>query len=74
MPKRNREIIMEQSMYDMLCMMNANLRTQIHHYPMALEQPCIMTAIGVKERKARCRDFGADCDKCIQSWLNDFPI
>ena len=74
MPKRNREIIMEQSMYDMLCMMNANLRTLITHYPMALEQPCIMTALGVKDRKSRCRDFGADCDKCLQDWLNDFPI
>ena len=27
MPKRNRDRIMEQSMYDFLCMMNANLRS-----------------------------------------------
>ena len=74
MPKRNRDKLMSQSLYDMLAHMNANLRTQITHYPMALEQPCIMTALGVKDRKARCRKFEADCAKCLQEWLNEFPF
>ena len=74
MPKRNRDALMAQSLYDMLAHMNANLRTLITHYPMALEQPCIMTALGVKDRKTRCHKYEAACDKCLQEWLNDFPI
>ena len=69
MPKRNREKLMEQSLYDMLCSMNANLRTSTE--PM----PCIMNALGIKpNRDNRCRGFKAECDKCIAEHLNSYPF
>lgn len=69
MPKRNSEIIMEKSLYDLLCTMNARLRTNTE--PM----PCIMTALGAgKARENRCRGFKAECDKCVSDWLNEFPF
>jgi hypothetical protein len=67
MPKRNREKLMEQSMYDFLFMMNANIRT----YPSGL---CIMDALGDKERDRRCMTHDACCDKCIADYLNEYPF
>ena len=68
MPKRNREKLMEQSLCDMLCTMNENLRTN------KTFAPCIMTALGEKVRMARCLEHKADCEKCLQSWLNECPF
>lgn len=65
--KRNRERIMNQSLYDLLCMMNANIRT----YPSGL---CIMDALGDKERDRRCMKHDANCEKCLQEWLNEYPF
>ena len=67
MPKRNREKLMEQSLYDLLCMMNANIRT----YPSEL---CVMIALGCKDRDERCREHEADCGKCIADYLNEYPF
>ena len=70
MPKRNREIIMEQSMYDMLKKMNENLLQSLY----ADERPCVMTALGEPNRNFRCKKYHPECEKCLQEWLNDFPI
>lgn len=67
----NYEKLLQPSMYDTLFRMNANLRTTIEHYPMAIQQPCIMTALGVKMRTARCIEHEADCGKCIADWLSE---
>lgn len=64
MPKRNSEKLMEQSLYDFLCFMNANIRT----YPSEL---CVMIALGEKNRDDRCKKHEADCGKCLQSWMNE---
>lgn len=71
MPKRNRDKLLEQSMYDFLCMMNANLRTRFG-------SACVMGAL-LKEyseygRLKRCRQFEADCEKCLQSFMNEDPF
>lgn len=67
MQKRNRDKLMEQSFYDLLCMMNANLRTK------PIFAPCIMAALGV-DRMERCMKHKADCDKCIADYLNEYPF
>ena len=64
MPKRNREKIMEQSMYDLLCGMNANLRQ--------FNNSCIMIGlIGYDKKVTRCYEHKGKCDECLQAWLND---
>lgn len=69
MPKRNRDKLLEMSMYDFLCMLNANLRTNTEPIP------CIMNALGINPNRGnRCRGFKAECDKCIQDFLNSFPF
>ena len=65
--KRNRDKLMQQSFYDLLCMMNANIMT----YPSGM---CVMDALGDKERDRRCMTHDAYCDKCIADWLNEFPF
>ena len=69
MEKKNRDKINEQSFYDFLCMMNANIRT----YPSVL---CVMIALGYydTDRNKRCEKFCADCGKCIQEWMNEEPF
>jgi hypothetical protein len=71
MAKRNREKLMEKSMYDFLCMMNANLRTRFG-------SACVMGALPTEyseyDRIMRCQKHEADCEKCLQSWLNEFPF
>ena len=67
MPKRNREKLMEQSLYDLLCNMNANLRS--------FNNSCIMIGlIGYDKKVIRCYKYKADCEKCLQSWMNEFPF
>ena len=67
MPKRNREILMQQSLYDLLYMMNKNLR--------ALNSTCVMSGIiGYSKKVKRCYEYQCKCDKCLQNWLNEFPF
>ena len=62
--KRNREKLMEQSLYDLLCSMNENLRS--------FNSSCVMIGlIGYDKKVIRCYEHKADCEKCLQSWLND---
>ena len=64
MPKRNREKLMEQSLYDLLCMMNENLR--------AFNSTCVMIGlIGYDKKVIRCYEYKGDCEKCLQEWLNE---
>lgn len=67
MPKRNREILMQQSLYDMLCSMNANLRT--------FNSSCVMIGlIGYDRKVERCYEYKCKCDKCIADYLNEYAI
>jgi hypothetical protein len=67
MPKRNRDRIMEQSLYDLLCSMNANLRQ--------FNNSCIMIGlIGNDKKVIRCYENKCKCEKCLQSWLNEYPF
>lgn len=64
MKKRNRERIMEQSLYDLLCAMNGNLK--------AFGRSCVMIGlIGYDKKVIRCYEHKADCEKCLQSWMNE---
>lgn len=64
--KRNRERIMAQSLYDLLCSMNDNLN---HN------DTCIMDALKAYTGD-RCKQYGSgkECGKCIADWLNEFPF
>ena len=67
MPQRNRERIMQQSLYDLLCAMNDNLR--------AFNSACVMIGlIGYDKKVIRCYEHKADCGSCLQAWLNEYPF
>lgn len=73
MPKRNRERIMEQSLYDFLLGLNSTLVSARKRNT----TPCIMTAISgqyVWDRDARCAQFDGSCEKCLQAWMNEYPF
>lgn len=64
MGKKNRDKLLEQSMYDFLCFMNANLR--------AFNSTCVMIGlIGYDKKVIRCYEHKADCEKCLQSFMNE---
>jgi hypothetical protein len=62
MPKRNREKLMEQSLYDLLCDMNASFMTGEPH--------CVLEAITGKNMICKHES----CNHCIADWLNEFPF
>lgn len=65
MPKRNREKLMEQSLYDMLYAMNEQIDKKGGI-------TCIMECfMETEEAEARCK---GKCNKCIVEWLNEFPF
>lgn len=72
MPKknRNRDILNEQCMYDLLCKMNMR----------AMPNVCVIQMLnktGIRDRCERYTDRAvthADCEKCIADWLNEFPF
>lgn len=67
MGKKNRDKLMQQSMYDFLCFMNANL--------MAFNSTCVMIGlIGYDKKVIRCYEHKCDCEKCLQSWMNEDPF
>ena len=64
---KNRDRIMRQSIYDLLRSMNANLRS--------FNCSCVMIGlIGYDKKVIRCYEHKADCEKCLQSWLNEYPF
>lgn len=81
MPKRNRENLVEQSMYDLLVSMNETLMKQ----PDNINEMCVMCCfMSSSDAGARCyfveSDSGNhgcykyDCDKCIADYLNSYPF
>ena len=77
MPQRNRDRIMQQSLYDLLMKMNEQLlenAAKIERRGISTEA-CIMDCfMDFSESKERCTKHRIDCDKCIQAWLNEYPI
>lgn len=67
MPKRNREKIMEQSLYDLLVKINTG---------MLAGYDCIMDVFDESPESVakRCGENGANCEKCLQNWLNEFSF
>ena len=70
MPKRNRENLMGQSLYDLLLSMQYELELCRQH---SEPYPCIMNALGENLVGVRCIKYNAKCDKCLQDWLNEKP-
>lgn len=67
MPKTNRDKLIKQDLYDMLCMMNKNLRE--------FSSSCVMIGlIGYDKKVNRCYEYKCKCDKCLQEWLNEFSF
>ena len=83
MPKRNREMLMEQSFYDLLIKMNEQLQkngavvTPItpdgkkEDRCSACIMDCLMSSYDAKKLH---NENGADCEKCLQNWLNEYPF
>lgn len=70
MKKRNRERIMEQSLYDLLCSMNER----------AMPRVCVVQMLNETGARDRCELYTniavtfADCKQCIADYLNEFPF
>ena len=62
MKKRNRQIIMEQSIYELLCDMNASF--------MNGNPNCVLEAITGEIMICKHES----CNHCIAEWLNDFQF
>ena len=60
MPKRNRDKLMEQSMFDFLKCLNENIRK-----PSAGVCVCVYNGFGhdMQERRDRCMKYAGACDK-----------
>ena len=71
MEKRNRDKLMEQSMFDFLKYMNENIRK-----PSAGVCVCVYNGFGhdMQERRDRCMKYVNACDKCIADWMNESPF
>lgn len=70
MSKQNHDKIMEQSLYDFLCFMNANIRTDTNN----ITGMCVMNALRDEKMYDRCIKHDACCDKCIANYLNDYSF
>ena len=65
MPKRNREKLMEQSMYDLLCSMNEQLDKNTR-------SACILDLLGENIVGLRCTKYNRKCEQCVQDYLNEY--
>lgn len=67
MSKRNCEILMTQSLYDLLVKINTG---------MLAGYDCIMDVFDESSESVakRCGENNANCEKCLQNWLNEFPF
>ena len=86
MPQRNRDKLLQQSMYDMLMEMNTQLlrnQAEVTNENEIGEKEeefaCIMCTL-MESQKAhdRCEHVYEssenDCGRCIAAWLNEFPF
>ena len=70
MPKRNREKLMEQSFYDLLCSMNNR----------AMPRVCVIQMLNDTGMRDRCERYTNitvkfdDCNKCIADYLNEYQF
>lgn len=64
---KNREKLLEQSMYDLLVKINAG---------MLAGYDCIMDVFDESPESVakRCGENGANCEKCLQSYMNEEPF
>ncbi len=62
---KNREKLMNQSMYDLLVKINAGI--------VGGGYDCIMDVFDNSPESVakRCGENGANCKKCLQSWMNE---
>lgn len=70
MPKRNREKLMEQSLYDLLCFMNEAM-TRLQD---AGHRVCVLDALGVERGYCKHCITGIECKDCIADYLNEYPF
>lgn len=68
--KRNREILMQQSLYDLLIKIQEGIESQNAHE----EYPCVLSAIEGNMLMKRCEMYGGKCNDCIADYLNEFPF
>lgn len=68
--KRNREKLMEQSLYDLLCSMNKTM-TQLQDEG---HRVCVLDALNVESGYCKHAKNGCSCNECIADWLNEFPF
>lgn len=62
----NRKRLLNTNMYDILLQMNTNLNTR------STDGTCIMDALIGDNQEVADRCLGDNnCDKCIQTWLNE---
>lgn len=80
--KRNRDLIMEQSLYDLLCKMNERAmpdkcvlqlidEKKNFRYPRCDKYDCGESGIGCINE---CTQNYACCKKCIADYLNEYPF
>ena len=77
MPQRNRERIMQQSLYDLLVSMNTRITDDAGALGVDL---CVMNGLlEYGQTVERCRkycveSFRTGCKDCIAAWLNEYPF
>lgn len=69
---KNKDKILQQSMYDFLCMMQRNLEQVVRENTDVTI--CIMDALGDDTAANRCVEHNVKCEECIQSWMDDSPF
>ena len=70
MQKRNRDKLMEQSLYDLLCKMNEAMKKLQDDGHLV----CVLDALGVERGYCKHCVTGIECNECIAQWLNSFPF
>jgi hypothetical protein len=69
--KRNREKLMEQSLYDLLVNMNETMK----RLQDAGHRVCVLDALKVERGYCKHCITGIECKDCIAKWMNDeFPF
>lgn len=67
--KRNCEKLLEQSLGDLLCAMNARM---LKLFDDGHSRLCVLDALGVDS--GYCKRKGFDCNECIRNWMDEHPF
>ena len=70
MPQRNRDRIMQQSLYDLLVSMNETM-TRLQD---AGHRVCVLDALKVESGYCKHVVNGIECKDCIAKWMNEHPF